>query len=326
MSLSRCLQGSIHPLRHGLAILLAMWLVYVPVKAIAACSLLLCGAGGSGAVASTYQGPGDVVSGASIWGSCARAYNAAYANGTNSLCDLVDSAAPSTPICTLRVLTTGFVDLSAYCSGSVTPAAKCAAATGGVCQVSKVYDQSGNANHFIEATGADQPTLTFNAASTGLPAITCSGSPRILASTSTFTQAQPFTFAAVSDRTAVSGTTQYMGAFANSLGHTSVANTGQINAGSNITFSQNDNALNGVIATFNGASGAYNINGSDVTSQNFGAGTLSGNSIRWCTGNNSTFLNAGLIFEEGMWITITPANRGSLYTNWHGANGYNGAF
>jgi hypothetical protein len=60
----------------------------------------------------SYQGPGDIASGATAWGSCVRAYNAAYANGTNSLCDLVDSAAPTTAICTLRVKTNGLVDLT----------------------------------------------------------------------------------------------------------------------------------------------------------------------------------------------------------------------
>src|SRR5258708_4464076 len=74
---------------------------------------------------STFQGPGNIVSGAIAWQSCARVYNASLASTATSLCDLVDSAAPTVVICTLRGTTSGFVDLAGtYCTGSVTPAAK----------------------------------------------------------------------------------------------------------------------------------------------------------------------------------------------------------
>ena len=85
--------------------------------------------------APTYQGPGNAVSGVVAWYSCARAVDSTKTAGT-SLCELVDSAAPTTVICTLKLGANGFVDLAstANCTGGVTPTTKCAAATGGVCQ------------------------------------------------------------------------------------------------------------------------------------------------------------------------------------------------
>jgi hypothetical protein len=53
-------------------------------------------------VAPSYQGPGDIVSGALIWGSCSRVYSLALASTSASLCDLVDTSVGSTAVCTLR--------------------------------------------------------------------------------------------------------------------------------------------------------------------------------------------------------------------------------
>jgi hypothetical protein len=110
--------------------------------------------------------------------NCVRVYNAAYANGTNSLCDLVDSAAPTTAICTLRVKTNGLVDLT-----GVTPATKCSAATGGVCNVSKIYDQAGSTGGFIQTTAGNQAKLSFNALNS-LPGIACTSAAATSLSTS----------------------------------------------------------------------------------------------------------------------------------------------
>jgi hypothetical protein len=125
------------------------------------------------------------------------------------LADLVDSAAPTVVICTLRGSAAGTVDLTGtYCTGGLTPAAKCAAATGTKCNISKVYDQVGT-NHWVQTTGTKQPTLTFNAIG-GLPAMTfVSTSAQILTTGSAITsQPQPFTFEAVASRTANFATNQ----------------------------------------------------------------------------------------------------------------------
>ena len=61
-----------------------------------------------------YQGPGDVVSGATAWGSCARVYNASKASTSTSLCDLV-AVTGGAVVCTLRGTASGFVDLAVFC-------------------------------------------------------------------------------------------------------------------------------------------------------------------------------------------------------------------
>jgi hypothetical protein len=134
--------------------------------------LIFPGPGLPVAAAITYVGPNDTISGATAFGSCARAVSASYAAGGGNLCDLVDSAAPTTVICTLKALTSGKVDLaSASCTGGVTPSVKCAAATGGTCNVSKIYDQVNATNSWVQTSAATQPKLTFSALN-GLPGMT----------------------------------------------------------------------------------------------------------------------------------------------------------
>ena len=103
----------------------------------------------------TYQGPGDVVSGAVTFYSCARVLNASLASTSTNLCDLVSSSAPTVVLCTLRAAATGFADLSAYCPGALTPAATCAAATGGTCNISKAYNQVAPGTNDVVTAQAD---------------------------------------------------------------------------------------------------------------------------------------------------------------------------
>src|SRR3984893_6179555 len=81
---------------------------------------------GNGPFASggAYTGPGDIVSGTVAAWSCSRAYKASFANGTNSLCDLV-AVTGGAAVCTLRVAPSVFVGLTAYFPGSLTPSAAC---------------------------------------------------------------------------------------------------------------------------------------------------------------------------------------------------------
>lgn len=301
------------------------------IAAFALCSLLsaqvpMTGAGkGTPGAGVTYQGPGDIVSGATFWGSCARAYNAAYANGTNSLCDLVDSAAPTSVICTLRVKTTGFVDLTGtYCTGSVTPATKCAAATGGICNVSKVYDQTGNSNHLTQTTALNQPTLTFSALNSlpGMSGVLANnpniGSPNL-------TISQPYTMVTVSERTGSFTTEQVAvgsGTATIYLGYQAVANTALSTTSSAITATASDSAFHALQSVYNGASGVLTVDGSDTTGNN-GTGNFSANTFRFFRGN-SGFSLTGIVMEGGIWPSgFTSGNRTSVNSNMHGSNGYN---
>jgi hypothetical protein len=275
---------------------------------------------------SSYQGPGDVYSGSTAWGSCARAYNAAYANGTNLLCDLVASGSGAA-VGSLRVLTGGVVDLTAYFSGSTPPVA-CAAASGGSCAISKVYDNTGNSNHWVQATLANMPLIAFNIIN-GLPAINCgNGTPNNnLQTTNTFTQSQPITMSMVYQRNG--NTSAGNGFFGNGsnnawIGSNGAANLGAVQFGNIQNVTAADNAWHGLQGLGDGASGASNIDGTDNSGIDAGSNGFSANTLRFCRAG--TFQSAGYVAEGGYWpVTSTSTNRNALFANQNGANGYNGA-
>lgn len=278
----------------------------------------------------TYQGPGDIVSGALLWGSCARAYNLAYANGTNPLCDLV-AVTGGAAVCTLRVATTGFVDLAAsYCAGT-TPSAACAAASGGSCKVTKVYDQTGNGNHFTNVTLASMPALTFNALG-GLPGLTYAVGNSTFLATGNVTASFPFSESGVITRTSNTAAVNCLlctsTGTAIEFGLQNSANTALLlNNTGTITATANDStfhAMQGVTAGTGGASSVLMVDGTATT------GTTSNNPImavpvRLGRGNSCCSLT-GTIMEGGIWSSTTFAagDRTNINNNQHGAtSGYN---
>lgn len=283
------------------------------------------------APAATYQGPGDIVASATAWGSCARAYNAAYANGTNSLCDLKDKTTGTVAICTLRIKTTGFVDLTgSYCTGSTTPTVACAAAAGGACVVSKIYDQTGNGNDFVQATAADMPAIIFGDIN-GLPSINCGTGATIFVPTTTTFTTNSFSHSVAYIRTTGTAAGGAFGSAGNGwLGAGSGANLAQINNASSATESATDNAWHGLQGVFGVSSNttvSLNVDGNDFTGLSAGtAGMVSAN-VRFCRCNGVQFAN-GKVVEAGFWNTVqfNATQRGNLYQNMHGASGYNGAF
>lgn len=289
--------------------------------------LTLTGAGlGSPTVAAGYQGPGDVGLTYSHFYSCARAYNATVAAAISNMCDLVDSAAPTVVICTLRTLSTGFVDLTAYCPGSVTPAAKCAAATGAVCNVSQVYDQVG-ANPAVVATAVNQPQLTFSALN-GLPGMTCAtGAVCVPSSAGSVTIAQPLTLTSVYKRTANPTTIGgIIGSTSAGVGASTTSGDAMITGGTEFKIAgATEGSYNSVtgLASGTGNNCAVNINGSDTASGNCNTTGISATTIRLMRATGSQL--AGTMLEAGIIsATTTPTNRGTIYTNQHGTNGYNG--
>jgi hypothetical protein len=285
---------------------------------------------GLGSPAAPFKGPGDIVSGALIWGSCARVYKASLALTSTLLCDLVSSAAPTVVLCTLRGSTSGFVDLSAYCAGALTPAATCAAAVGGICNVSKVYDQIGGTSGWVNTTAASQPKLTFSALSS-LPGWTCtSAANSLLATTTTFTQAQPYTFVAVGERTTNTTVLQAMMGFTTSpnalLGFAAAAATAIVTSstGSNLTqASVPDSAFHAMQGVANGTTlSVLAVDGVETTGN---ASTLSpsGVAMRVCRYSSGGSLD-GPMMEAGFWPSaVSSGNRTLLNLNMHGTSGYN---
>lgn len=309
----------------ALAVLLSLWLAIAPA---AAGQMSLLGAGKATAAAA-YSGPGDVVSGAVLFYSCARAVNATYANGTNSLCDLVDSAAPSTVICTLRVATTGFVDLAgAYCTGSVTPATKCAAATGGVCNVSKMYNQiAPGTNDATNTTAATQPKLTFSALG-GLPGITCTNAASsAITTTGTITQSTPYTLGAVSVRTPSSATEGGIfgenGSGVTTMEYTAATNTvGYLSGGVTNSATASDTNFHSIMAVApTAANSTVVVDGSGTTATPNGVNI--GQIMRICRSANTTQSLNGTIMEAWLFNSAFNATQyGNQNTNARSANGY----
>jgi hypothetical protein len=113
-----------------------------------------------------YEGPGDVVSGATyFWGL--RAYDAASVGG--NIVDIV--RASDSAVETFVSLSDGSVDLA-----SITTFL--AATTG---KVSKLYDQVGT-NHLVQTTDAARPAFTLDGGN-GLPCLTFAGAQLLAGST-----------------------------------------------------------------------------------------------------------------------------------------------
>lgn len=106
-----------------------------------------------GASVAPFIGSGDIKSGAFAYWSVARAYNKAYATGSNPAVDLVDQAGANQV--TINILSTGLVDLASInawvTAHSVT-----------TIRVAKLYDQSGNLRHCSQATLANMPILLLS--------------------------------------------------------------------------------------------------------------------------------------------------------------------
>lgn len=288
-----------------------------------------CGTAFTLVIAPSFQGPGDVVSGATAWGSCARVYNASLASTATSLCDLVDSAAPTVTICTLRGTSTGFVDLTAYCPGSVTPAAKCAAATGAICNVQKVYDQTGTGNHWTNVTSASQPRLTFSALN-GLPGLTFAQASASTINTAAVTFNQPFSFSGVYKRTSTTNGENVLAGQGSSVGFGpgGSANVAGVQAPSELTVAATDNTFHAVEAVANGVSSAIVADGTAATGTTGGPSNITAVPLRLGRSTGGFTLD-GTIMEAGIWPTLAMTTGGGsqtdlLNTNQHSAaNGYN---
>jgi hypothetical protein len=105
-----------------------------------------------------YQGPGDVVGGASFFGGL-RAYTAAIATaGTQKLVNVKNSVSGET--CDIIVATTGGIGNLANCTlggGTGSAATYC---TTNTCLIDEVYDQSGNGFHMTQSNNINMPSLT----------------------------------------------------------------------------------------------------------------------------------------------------------------------
>ena len=272
-----------------------------------------------------YIGPGDssVTPNAAFWGSCARAYSAAYAASRGNMCLLY--GVTTTTTCQEVANPSGFADWNSALScvgGTVTVNTFCTV-TNTSCTVETLDDQTGTmASPPTQGTVSHRPTLVLNDLN-GLPTMDCSAASVDLTSVSTITAAQPITFNAVYIRTSGTSTNQMLeSTSANILLETAAtSNNVTMSAGTAVTAAATDSVWHSVSAEFNNASSDYNIDGTDTTGVNMNNHTLS-------TGINVCNSVKGRQAEAGIWYTPndlgTSTLRGNLFSNQNSVNGYGG--
>lgn len=223
----------------------------------------------------TYTGPGDVVSGANAWYSCQRAYNAAYATGSNKGCNV--RRASDSETCDFLIATTGSIGLSTACSGAdngVSLATYCNATT---CAVTKAYDQTGNGNDASQATAASQPNLTPSAFGSLAAMQTTGGTGHSLVTGATVTSStQPLSYSAVAEATTLT-TSPFVGPIISSFqsgtqiqfaywdSTTSASGAVRLYAGANTTVTAAANALHAFQVLVNNASSVVRVDNTETT-------------------------------------------------------------
>jgi hypothetical protein len=277
-------------------------------------SLATVGAsGGDKVTVAGFQGPGDIASGAIAFYSAGRAYNAAYAAAQSPLADIVDTTT-GLATCTFKVGTNGFANLSAVVCPTGAPVVSvttfCTVTHIG-CSITKLYDQTGNGNHVVQATLANMPGLTLSAQN-GLPCAAGTGTTTLnLASSTTITQAQPFTEMAVVERTGSTSTAQrILGIGTAPLLTFGGANGVSYSAGTQIILTAADNAFHALLAIASQTAPLFSVDSSaNISTSSSGALTLAST----VTLMNRSVLNqailTGFVCEAGIW----PADLNSSY-------------
>jgi len=178
--------------------------------------------------------------------------------------------------------------------------------------VQQLYDQSGNGLNLVQATLANQPTLTLNGQN-GIPVIGGNGTTAFMATAGTLTQAQPLTHSIVARYVNNSAQgpviTPSGGAIQSSFNDAgSHPNTHFASAGTIQRVTAADGAWHVLSDVFNGASSAINVDGpSDTTGINTGAGTWSAAAIRLFSDGTNVF--NGSFIEGGIWAGAWSATQ-----------------
>ena len=276
--------------------------------------MMLTGVGG-GPVASAaagYQGPGDIVSGASAWYAANQCYNTAY---SGNVADVWDSTTGNTTETLITCSAGGTLNFT------VNPIATTCSSG---CVIKTMYDQTGSlacggaACDVTEATLANRPTYTANA----LNSKACGTWTVSIAlnSTNALTSIpQQFSYVAVAERTGSFTTAQRIietSSAGTRMGFSNAGNTTSINAGSSFTAVASDSSFHALIDVFNNASSSIVVDGS-ATAGTAGAGA----SATTIEIGNETVTNSnlvGLFCEGGIWpVGLNATQYGNLNSNMH---------
>lgn len=213
------------------------------------------------AAGASYTGPGDIVTFDAWWGL--RAYNSAYATGSNPAIDLHNDSDGSFNS-TINILSDGSLDVATAAT----------VIAGGASKIGKIYDQTGGGIHLTQATLALQPTLVL-AALGSLPVMRITEADGIerLRGTLGASISQPYSISAVSKRTGMTTSFNSIltgGGFG--LYHAPSVDNCIIYAGSvSSNVSAADNTAHTLQAVLNGSSSILMVDGADTTGLAAGA-------------------------------------------------------
>jgi len=257
----------------------------------------------------SYQGPGDVVSGALIWYGV-RCYAEAYSGNVMDVTDAATGSTTGTRLQCASGVVSALVSASA-CTFVTGNACSSLATTCAVsCNVVTKYDQSGTNTctgaipcNVTQATNADRPTLNTN----------CIGGKYCLVFTSAqfladsvgpaSTISPPYTITAVCERTPTSNSTQdcisWGSAGRAQLGY-GTTNNGFVYAGSSVNVSGVTDAVWHSINAYVPTTGFGNFyaDGTLTGSLTVGASTIASTHVPYISGANKL---VGNFTEGGLW-------------------------
>lgn len=197
------------------------------------------------------------------------------------------------------------------------------------CNVLTLYDQTGNTNcsgsvcDITQAINASRPSFLPNTQN-GY-GVMRSANSLMGSATGLSTFSQPISVSAVAGkRTDTSGGSMFMGGFSGVIiGYFSGANTGDVNAGANATFTMSDNVYHSLQAVVNGSSSQACVDSSACnTGLVSGSGTLTSNPVQmfnWFS-NNAFDEMEGALFSGA----FSGGDITAITNNQHSAtSGYN---
>lgn len=289
------------------ALLFLVCVFLAPVGTNAQLMTMGIGQGDAGGGGPVYSGPGDVVSGASMWWGL-RAYNAAYIG--NKLINVIQTSNSHT--CDILAASNGGLGNTANCSTGGDNGQSAASFCGSTCNIDEAYDQTGNGNHILQATQSFQPLLVFNCIG-ALPCLQFTNG-EVLTAGANFTPATGvLSLSTVGNRASGTGITSFVKETPSNrfVGNNGVANKWALVATGNFAVTATDASWHAGNAVTNGTSSVVNIDGSETT------GSLTANTT---AGAPVVGANSGTAMdwaEAGAWdnVAFTGTQRTNLCHN-----------
>lgn len=267
-------------------------------------------------VASSYTGPGDVVSGARFWYGLRAYSNATAGTAAARICNASDANCAD-----VNTLSDGSFDVA-----TATGAPLNCGGAGGTCTIHTLYDQTGNnactaaTCNVLNTTIGNRPTLTFNCIGS-LPCMTfTSASSQVLSSATNLTStSQPNSLSGAA-QTTNTGTARHLvgtnGAGANQIGYTTTNNFVQAYAGANLgVATATAGSYHALQAVLNGTpNSAISVDGA-YSGGNAGGQAMTG--IISVGAINASQYMSGQILEAGGWngVAFSSGQASSMSAN-----------